>query len=102
MKWLFSFNILYISGTSHLCHQFECLHDLYDWKTLGLYLGISYPMLQAIEMDHRRVSDCRMAMLQHWLCNGTADSQVDFAPWVEEDGVTSKHGELCVILCVFY
>ena len=71
---LFQYTV-YISGTSHLRHLFECLHDFYDWKTLGLYLGISYSMLQAIEMDHRKVSDCKMAMLQHWLCTGRADKR---------------------------
>ena len=73
INWLFSF--FPMSGTSNLRDLVECLHELYDWKALGLYLNISYPKLQMIEMDHRRVADCKMAMLQHWLCSGTANKQ---------------------------
>ena len=64
-----------ISGTSHLRQLVECLHQLNDWKTFGLYLNIPYWKLESIEIDHRRLADCRMAMLQHWLCTGTANKQ---------------------------
>ena len=44
-------------------------------KTLGLHLNLPYWKLESNEMDHRRLADCKMAMLDHWLCIGTANKQ---------------------------
>ena len=68
-------SLLCISDTSHLRQLVERLHNLNDWKTLGLHLIIPYWKLESIEIDHRRVADCKMAMLEHWLCTGVANKQ---------------------------
>ena len=65
---LFSFDILYITGTSHLRHLFECLHDLYDWKALGLYLGISYLMLQMHTVYMYPKNFDEQCLQFHYLC----------------------------------
>ena len=55
---------------------FESLHDLRDWKKLGLFLGVPYPTLEKIELDKQGVDNRKMAMLYHWLCSGTANKEM--------------------------
>ena len=45
------------------------LLDITDWFTLGATLGLSYPTLEAIRIEHReQVSSCRCAMIYAWMC----------------------------------
>ena len=44
------------------------MHDITDWKRLGLELGLHYPTLQKIRSDQRdQTDDCKMEMLSAWL-----------------------------------
>ena len=45
----------------------EILHDITDWKRLGLALGLLYPTLKSIEKDSDRNDDCKIEMLAAWL-----------------------------------
>ena len=61
--------------SSHLADLFELLHDLRDWKKLGLLLRVPYPTLEKIELDRQGVDNRKMAMLNHWLCSGAANKE---------------------------
>ena len=54
---------------------FESANDFRDWKKLGLFLGVPFPTLEKIELDKQGVDNCKMAMLYHWLCSGTATKE---------------------------
>ena len=44
------------------------MHDITDWKRLGLELGLHYPTLTDIERYRReKPDDCKMDMLSAWL-----------------------------------
>ena len=44
------------------------LKNLVDWQSLGLELGLLYPTLEKIELDHRgMVEQCKSKMLAAWL-----------------------------------
>ena len=44
------------------------IHDLNDWKELGLQLGLLYPTLTDIETHrHYKPSVCRIDMVSAWL-----------------------------------
>ena len=65
----------FLSDSSHLVDLFESVHDLRDWKKLGLFLGVPFPTLEKIELDRQGVDNRKMAMLYHWLCSGTANKE---------------------------
>ena len=64
---------LVFSDSSHLVDLFDSLHDLRDWKKLGLFLGVPFHTLEKIELDKQGVDNRKMAMLHHWLCSSTAN-----------------------------
>ena len=43
-----------------------------DWKSLGLSLGIPVSVIDRVEVDCHRATDCQRHMLQHWLNTGNA------------------------------
>ena len=44
------------------------IHDLNDWKELGLQLGLLHPSLERIDLEQRgRISGCKINMLSAWL-----------------------------------
>ena len=62
----------------------EVVHDLNDWKRLGLALGLHYPTLSRIRNDQQNITaECKMEMLSAWL------QQHDSVP---EKGVPSWSG----------
>ena len=70
--------------------MFEVLHDLNDWKMLGLQLGLPISTLIAIEKDTGgQIDDCKMKMLALWLRGAT------FAPpsWQVLQDALRKIGE---------
>ena len=57
--------------------MYEAVHDLTDWKRLGLQLGLRHSTLTKIRSDQRdQTDDCKMEMLAMWL--------------KQEDNVTQK------------
>ena len=44
------------------------IHDLNDWKELGLQLGLLYSSLKKIDLEQRGIiSSCKIEMLSAWL-----------------------------------
>ena len=44
------------------------IHDLVNWKELGLQLGLLYPTLKSIDLEQRgNIASCRIEMLSAWL-----------------------------------
>ena len=44
------------------------IRDINNWKELGLHLGLLYPSLERIDLEHRgRITFCIMGMLYAWL-----------------------------------
>ena len=58
------------------------IHDLNDWKELGLQLGILYPSLERIDREQRgRISGCKIDMLSAWLQQQDNVSQRGVPSW---------------------
>ena len=45
----------------------ESVKEIVDWMGLGLKLGLFYPTLEEIDVDHDRVKNCKREMLVAWL-----------------------------------
>ena len=44
------------------------MRDVYNWKELGLQLGLLYTSLEKIDLEHRgRIASCKIEMLSEWL-----------------------------------
>ena len=58
------------------------IHDLVDWKELGLQLGLLYSSLKVIETEQRGIiSWCIMEMLSAWLQQQDNVSQKGVPSW---------------------
>ena len=56
------------TGIADLDKVKKYLKNLVDWQSLGLELGLVYPTLEKIEIDHRgMVEQCKTKMLAAWL-----------------------------------
>ena len=56
------------TGIADLDKVKTLLSNLVDWQSLGLKLGLLYPTLEKIEIDHRgMVEQCKTKMLAAWL-----------------------------------
>ena len=60
---------LYIAA--ELADLMSELQDVNDWVTLGLYLGIKMPRLEAIKVDCPTLGERRTQMLNEWQNNVT-------------------------------
>ena len=45
----------------------DLLHEIWDWKPLGLKLGIPISYLKGIEHDYHRLQDRKQETLSRWL-----------------------------------
>ena len=46
----------------------KALKNLENWYTFGIILGVPYPQLRKIELNHQKDTDrCKAEMLQYWL-----------------------------------
>ena len=58
------------------------LHDLVNWKQLGLQLGLLYSSLKKIDLEQRgRIDSCKIAMLSAWLQQQDNVSQKGVPSW---------------------
>ena len=58
------------------------MKDVNDWQSLGLELGLLYPILKRIKKEqHGDISDCMMEMLAAWLQQQDNVSQVGTPSW---------------------
>ena len=58
------------------------IHDLNDWKDLGLQLGLLYPTLTDIETFRRgKPNECKIDMLSVWLLQQDNVSQRGVPSW---------------------
>ena len=70
------------AAISDLLDVFMTVHNLTDWKLLGLQLGLYYPTLMKIKCDQRDViDDCKMEMLSAWLQQQDDVSQRGAPSW---------------------
>ena len=57
-----------ITDVNELCDVLAVIHDLVNWKELGLQLGLLYPTLKSIDLEQRgNIASCRIEMLSAWL-----------------------------------
>ena len=90
-EWLcsLSFHI----DPSHLPIISQSLHDLSNWKDLGLKLKMEYSFLDGIESDNGGDTEmCKTAMLHCWLQSGraTKSSLVTALGMIGEDAMAAK------------
>ena len=70
------------------------LKCLIDWQSLGLALGLLYPTLEKIEIDHSNKTDkCKMKMLAAWLRQEDNVSQKGVPSWSVLRAALRKMGE---------
>ena len=70
------------------------IHDLNDWKELGLQLGLLYPTLERIDREQRgRISGCKIDMLTAWLEQQVNVSQRGVPSWSVLRGALQRIGE---------
>ena len=70
------------------------IHDLNDWKELGLQLGLLYPTLERIDREQRgRISGCKIDMLTAWLEQQDNVSQRGVPSWSVLRGALQRIGE---------
>ena len=71
-----------ITAVNDLCDVLAMIHDLNDWKELGLQLGLLYPTLERIDREQRgRISGCKIDMLTAWLEQQDNVSQRGVPSW---------------------
>ena len=70
------------TAVNDLCDVLAVIHDLNDWKDLGLQLGLLYSTLKDIETYRRgKLSECRIDMLSAWLQQQDNVSQRGVPSW---------------------
>ena len=70
------------------------IHDLNDWKDLGLQLGLLYPTLTDIETyRHYKPNECRIDMLLAWLQQQDNVSQKGVPSWSVLGAALQSMGE---------
>ena len=58
----------YYTAENDLCDVLAMIHDIHDWKELGLQLGLLYPTLANIKTYREGKPDgCKIEMLSAWL-----------------------------------
>ena len=73
---------------------YEAVHDVVDWKRLGLKLGLHYPTLTKIRNDQRDQTDnCKMEMLSAWLNQQDSVPQKGVPSWSVLQAALRKIGE---------
>ena len=72
----------------------DVVHDLTDWKRLGLALGLHYPTLTSIE-NYRRgmVDECMMDMLSAWLQQQDGVCQKGVPSWAGLKAALTRMGK---------
>ena len=72
----------------------EVLHDITDWRRLGLQLGLHYPTLTKIKSDlHDQTDDCKMEVLSAWLSLQDSVSQKGVPSWQTLQAALRRMGE---------
>ena len=74
--------------------MYEAVHDVTDWKRLGLQLGLHYPTLTSIEIyRHYKVDECKMDMLSAWLNQQDGVPQKGVPSWSVLRAALRRMGE---------
>ena len=61
---------------------YEAVHDVTDWKRLGLQLGLRYSTLTKIRSNQRdQIDDCKMEVLSAWLNQQDCVPQKGIPSW---------------------
>ena len=82
------------AAISDLLDVVVAVHNLTDWKLLGLQLGLQYSTLMKIKSDQRDViDDCKMEMLSAWLQQQDDVSQRGVPSWPTLKIALRKMGE---------
>ena len=62
--------------------MYEAVHDVTDWKRLGLQLGLRYSTLTKIRSNQRdQIDDCKMEVLLAWLNQHDCVPQKGIPSW---------------------
>ena len=71
-----------ITAENDLCDVLAVIHDLVNWKPLGLQLGLLRSSLEKIDVEQRgKVDSCKIAMLSAWLQQQDNVSQKGVPSW---------------------
>ena len=83
-----------LTAVKDLKHVFPVIHNLNEWKRLGLQLGLLYPTLKRIDCEQRgKINDCIMEMLLAWLQQKDIVSQEGIPSWSVLKDALNKIGE---------
>ena len=86
--------LIIITVVNDLCDVFTVIHDLNDWKVLGLQLGLLYPTLERIDREQRgTIAACKMHMLSAWLQQQDDVSKKGVPSWSVLRAALQKMGE---------
>ena len=70
------------------------IHQLINWKELGLQLGLVLPTLERIERERQlRISECKIDMVSAWLRQHDNVSQKGVPSWNVLRAALKKIGE---------
>ena len=83
-----------LTAVKDLKHVFPVVHNLNEWKRLGIQLGLLFPTLKKIDREqHGRINDCIMEMLSAWLQQEDIVSQEGIPSWSTLKDALNKIGE---------
>ena len=86
--------VLLYTGISDLFKVQKLVKQVFNWKNLGLALGLFYTTLQKIESDqHHRVDNCMREMLAAWLQQQDNVSQHGIPSWTVLQTALREIGE---------
>ena len=72
----------------------EAVHELTDWRKLGVQLGLYYSTLEKIRSQQcDNIDDCKMDMLSTWLRQQDDVSQRGVPSWSMLQAALRKMGE---------
>ena len=85
---------LKFTGSNDLCDVLAEIHQLNNWKELGLQLGLLLPTLDRIERERQlRISECKIDMVSAWLQQQDNVSQKGLPSWSVLRAALKKIGE---------
>lgn len=81
-------------ATRDLREVYEVVHEVTDWKTLGLELGLYQFTLERISVEnHGKINDCKKGMLSAWLRQQDGVSEIGVPSWSVLQDALGKIGE---------
>ena len=82
------------TGIDDLVDVKRALKNVNDWQSLGLQLGLLYPTLERIEVEHRgAIERCKTKMIVSWLQQQDNVTRIGVPSWSVLRAALRKIGE---------